>query len=129
MSNKTINITYWIITGLFCAMMLFSGVVNAMVTPESIELITTHLGYPEYFVAWIGVAKVLGAIALLIPGWPRVKEWAYFGFFIDFVSATYSMIRVGDPFSAWAPMLAFTAWVMVTYYFHQRRLKIMNAAA
>lgn len=123
---KRINIAYWIVTCLFSAMMLFSGIVNAMVTPESVQLITDHLGYPKYFIALIGVAKVLGAIALLIPGWPRVKEWAYFGFFLDLAVATYSMIALGDPVSGWWPMLPFIAVLCASYFLHHKRL--VNAA-
>ena len=120
---KRINILYWIVTGLFCAMMLFSGIVNAMVTPESIQLITDHLHYPQYFVGYVGVAKVLGAIALLLPGMPRVKEWAYFGFFLDLFSAIYSMVQVGDPFSAWWSMLIFIAALIGSYILHHKRLE------
>ena len=123
---KKINIAYWIITGLFAAMMLISGIFNAMAGPESIEVIVTHLHYPDYFVSYIGIAKVLGAIALLIPVWPRVKEWAYFGFFLDLFSAIYSIIMVGDPVSAWAPILIGLALLFSSYLLHHRRLKAVQ---
>jgi uncharacterized membrane protein len=89
---KKINITYWIFTGLFAAFMLMSGIQNAMNTPDSIALISTALGYPLYFVPFIGVVKILGVIGILIPGYPRVKEWAYAGLIFDLIAATFSML-------------------------------------
>ena len=91
---KKINLWYWIVTIIFAAFMLFSGITNAMVTEDSIALITTGLGYPKYFIAFIGVAKVIGAIAILIPSFRRIKEWAYAGLFFDLLAATYSLLGV-----------------------------------
>ena len=93
--TKTI---YWIITGLFCAFMAFSAIPDIMVTPDAVTIIT-GLGYPKYFIPFIGVAKLLGVIAVLIPGFPIVKEWAYAGLFFDLLGATYSGLSVGgfDP--------------------------------
>ena len=51
-----------------------------------------HLGYPNYIIPFLGVAKTLGIIAILIPGFPRIKEWAYAGLFFDLAGATYSQI-------------------------------------
>jgi len=93
--TKTI---YWIVTGLFCAFMLFSAIPDIMVTPEAVTFITS-LGYPKYFIPFIGVAKLLGVIAVLVPGFPIVKEWAYAGLFFDLLGATYSGLSTGgyDP--------------------------------
>jgi hypothetical protein len=93
--TKTI---YWIVTGLFCAFMLFSAIPDIMVTPEAVTFITS-LGYPKYFIPFIGVAKLLGVIAILVPGFPIVKEWAYAGLFFDLLGATYSGLSTGgyDP--------------------------------
>jgi uncharacterized membrane protein YphA (DoxX/SURF4 family) len=52
----------------------------------------THLGYPRYFIPFIGVMKLLGCIAILIPGYPKIKEWAYAGLFFDLIGATYSSL-------------------------------------
>jgi DoxX-like protein len=70
---KKIKIIYWIITGLFAAFMLFTAIPDIIMDPEAIKFMTA-LGYPLYFIPFIGVAKVLGAIAILIPGFPRIKE-------------------------------------------------------
>lgn len=121
MSKRAVNILYWVLTGIFGAMMLFSGIANAVVAPGSPELIADHLGYPHYFISYVGVWKVLGAIALLVPGFPRVKEWAYFGFFLDLFSAIYSMIMVGDPMSAWAPIGIGMLLLSASYFLHHAR--------
>ncbi len=82
---------YWIFTGLFAAMMLFSAIPDIILTQEAVQFIT-HLGYPVYFIVFIGIAKALGAIAIVIPGYPRIKEWAYAGLFYDLIAAVYSGI-------------------------------------
>lgn len=121
--KKSTTIIYWIVTGLLAAMMFMSGIMNAMVTPESVTLITDHLGYPKYFIAFIGVAKALGAIALVIPGLRRIKEWAYAGLTFDLTAAIYSIISVGDPVSAWAPILIGLALIAVSYIYYHKKLK------
>jgi hypothetical protein len=88
---KKKNTLYWIITGLFSAFMLFSAVPDILVIPDAVKFMT-HLGYPRYIIAFLGVAKLLGVIAILVPGFPRIKEWAYAGLFFDLIGATYSGI-------------------------------------
>ena len=88
---KKINIAYWIVTLLFAAFMLFSAVPDVLASPEAVAMIT-GLGYPKYFVPFIGVAKVIGVIAILIPSFNRIKEWAYAGLFFDLIGATYSVL-------------------------------------
>jgi uncharacterized membrane protein YphA (DoxX/SURF4 family) len=60
-----------------------------------------HLGYPAYLLPLIGTAKVLGVIAVLIPRWPRLTEWAYAGLIFDLLGALYSHLTVGDGPSLW----------------------------
>jgi hypothetical protein len=91
---KTTKILYWVFTGLFAAFMLFSAIPNIMVNQDSIDLFKM-LGYPKYLISFIGWLKLLGCIAILIPGLPRLKEWAYAGLFFDLFGATYSAIAVG----------------------------------
>ena len=69
--TKTI---YWIFTGLLAVLMLVSSIPDIMVVPQAVDMITTHLGYPRYFIPFIGVAKFLGVIAIVVPGFPRLKE-------------------------------------------------------
>ena len=119
---KRVNIAYWIITGLFSAFMIYSSTGGVTLDEQAVAFLHDHLGYPLYFIRIISVAKILGAIAILIPGWPRVKEWAYFGFFIDLVTAVLSLIAVGDPASGWALMFIFIAVLIASYLLHHRRL-------
>ncbi|MFT3701958.1 MAG: DoxX family protein [Agriterribacter sp.] len=125
---KKINIIYWIVTGILAAMMMMSGIFNAMVNAQSIEMITKHLGYPEYFIRFVGIAKILGAIALVVPGFPRIKEWAYAGFVYDLTGALYSSISVGDPASAWAPLFIGFALIALSYIYYHKKLKATGAA-
>ena len=89
MSKKTINIIYWISTGLILAMMLFSAVSSFMENPDSAKMLAA-IGYRPYVLHLLAVAKVLGIIAILTPGFPRLKEWAYAGFYFDFIGAMWS---------------------------------------
>jgi len=120
---KKINLIYWIFTGILVAVMLFSGITSIMNTPESIKMMSGHFGYPAYFNQYLGVAKVLGSIALLVPGFPRLKEWAYAGFTFDMISAVYSEISVHDSVVHWAPIFIFIAFLAVSYIYHHKRLK------
>lgn len=120
---KRINIAYWIITGLFSAFMIFSSLGGITLNAEAVAFLHDHLGYPLYFIQFISVMKVIGAVAILLPMVPsRVKEWAYFGFFVDLVCAVWSFIAVGDPASGWALMFIFIAVLIVAYVLHHKRL-------
>lgn len=119
---KRINIAYWIITALFSAFMIFSSIGGIMLHPDAVTMLHEHLGYPNYFIQWLSVIKVVGAIAILLPFIPaRVKEWAYFGFFLDLATGMYSFIAVGDPVAGWAPMTLFIAVLVVAYVLHHKR--------
>jgi len=98
MKPKTTNTLYWVFTILFSALMLFSSWSSILVNEDSIKLIHGMLGYPEYFIPFTGWAKLIGAIVILIPGFNRIKEWAYAGLFFDLVAAVYSGIAVAKAF-------------------------------
>jgi hypothetical protein len=120
---KRLHITYWIITGLLSAFMIFSSIGGITLMPEAVAMLHEHLGYPLYFIKLISYAKVIGAIAILLPMVPaRVKEWAYFGFFIDLTAAIVSFAAVGDPASQWAPMFLFVGVLVWAYWLHHKRL-------
>jgi hypothetical protein len=126
---KRLNLTYWIITSLFSAFMLFSSYGGITLMPEAVAMLHDHLGYPLYFIQLISYAKVLGAIAILLPMVPaRVKEWAYFGFFIDLAAAMLSFAAVGDPVAQWAPLFLFIGALAWAYVLHHRRLAALARA-
>ena len=124
---KSTNIIYWISTGLVSALMTLSAIPDIIKVPDAVEMVTKHLGYPLYFLVFIGVAKLLGSIAILVPGFPRIKEWAYAGFFFDLIAAVYSSISVGDSVGKWAPIFVGFALVGCSYIYHHKRIKAAKA--
>jgi hypothetical protein len=116
---KKTKIFFWIITGLFAAFMLFSAISDLLVLPEAIEFMT-HLGYPVYIIPFLGFAKLLGVAAIIIPGFPRIKEWAYAGLAFDLIGATYSMIAVeGFQPGTLFMLVPFTFFVLSYVLYHK----------
>jgi hypothetical protein len=120
---KKTKIIYWIFTLLFAGFMLLSSIPDILRVPSAVEMISTQLLYPVYFVVFIGVAKLLGSIAILIPGFPRIKEWAYAGLMYDLIAATYSQIAVGTPANKWIFMVLFFIPGIVSYIYYHKKLK------
>src|SRR5260221_11362097 len=124
---KKTKILYWVFTGLLAAFMLFSSIPDIIVIAPAVDLVTTHLGYPKYIIAFLGVAKLLAVIAILVPGFPRLKEWAYAGIVFDLTGALYSSIAVGDPAmgekGGWAFMFLPLLLLACSYIFYHNKLK------
>jgi len=125
---KSTNIIYWFLTGLFGMFMLSSGIQELMHTQSGIEFIL-KLGYPAYMISFLGTAKILGAIAILVPGFPRLKEWAYAGLVFDLLGATYSIVSSGPIQAQSAFMLVFIAIAFGSYYFYHKKLKYSSKSA
>ncbi|MBW2397256.1 MAG: DoxX family protein [Deltaproteobacteria bacterium] len=89
---------YWATTGLFCAVLGFSGFAHVAHIDSMVEAMT-RLGYPGYFMTIIGLAKLCGVVALLVPERPLLKEWAYAGFVFNLLGATASHAFSGDHFT------------------------------
>jgi uncharacterized membrane protein YphA (DoxX/SURF4 family) len=89
-------IIYWITTALVAFSMGSGGLTELARVPAVVEGMLHVLGYPPYFLTILGFWKVLGTIAILIPGYPRLKEWAYAGIFFDFTGAAASNAAAGD---------------------------------
>jgi hypothetical protein len=119
---KRDNIIYWISTGLFAAMMLMSGITNILVVPDAMKIFS-DLGYPTYLIPFLGWAKALGAVAILVPGYPRLKEWAYAGLFYDLLGASYSGISVSGFQPEMASMILFFGLLFLSYAYHHKRMK------
>lgn len=119
---KKINIAYWIITGIFAAFMMSTAIPDILSSPDAVDFISKKLGYPGYFLPFIGYAKALGAIALVIPGYPRIKEWAYAGLFFDLFGAAYSNIAIGGFEAGTLFMLVFFAFLFASYFLYHKRL-------
>lgn len=109
MKPKTTKILYWVFTILFSGLMIFSAIPNILTNEDSVKFLHDFLGYPVYFIPYIGIAKLLGCIAILIPGLKKIKEWAYAGLFFDLAGALYSNIAAAgkvDPM-----MLMMLVWI------------------
>lgn len=96
MKTKTKTIGYWAATGLASLAFLSGGIMD-LTHPPDLTAGMAHLGYPAYFMTILGTWKVLGAIAILLPRFPRVKEWAYAGMLFDLSGAAASHAMSGDP--------------------------------
>jgi hypothetical protein len=92
------RLAYWITTGLFCAVVAFSGFAHFTHQPMMVDAMS-GLGYPLYFMTIIGLAKILGVIAVLVPERPLLKEWAYAGLCFNLAGATASHAFSGDALS------------------------------
>ncbi|MES2219774.1 MAG: DoxX family protein [Acidobacteriota bacterium] len=92
---KSRNIAYWITTILVAFPIGSGGVAQVARVPATVDGFVHILHYPAYFVTILGVWKVLGAIAILVPRFPRLKEWAYAGIIFDLTGAAASSAAVG----------------------------------
>lgn len=120
---KKSKIIYWVATILFGGFMIFSAIPNIAMQAEAVKFIT-DLGYPEYFIPFIGVAKLVGSIVILVPGFNKVKEWAYAGLFFDLLAALYSLIKV----NGFEPSMLFMVFIMgvgVVSYIYLHKLSEM----
>lgn len=95
MTTKAKSIVYWTTTVLIAFLIGSGGAAQLARVPGTVNGFTHILGYPLYFVTILGVWKVLGAIAILVPRFPRLKEWAYAGIFFDLTGAAASSAAVG----------------------------------
>ena len=98
------TIVYWAATGVVVVMMAFAGFSYLMAGPEVVQGFT-HLGYPQQFRVILGIAKLLAAIALAVPGLPTLKEWAYAGLTFSWISAIIAHYKAHDGLEALAPLL------------------------
>jgi uncharacterized membrane protein YphA (DoxX/SURF4 family) len=130
--TKINKIIYWISTIWLALGMLSTGAVQLLkmkaegaVAPPGVYGIT-HLGYPVYLLTILGVWKILGVIAVLIPKFPLLKEWAYAGFFFAMSGAIFSHIAVGDSMSGIFPSLLLLILTVVSWYFRPENRKIIS---
>ena len=105
---KSSKMAYWLATIFVGFIMTASGLLALTHTPVMMKALA-HLGYPVYFANLLGVAKLSGVCVLLVPGWARLKEWAYVGFGITILSACYSHLLSGDGLLALEPLVTFAA--------------------
>ena len=123
--TKRNKIIYWISTIWLAAAMLASGLQQIFHTKSFIDIIVA-LGYPLYFLYILGVWKILGVIAILIPKFSLLKEWAYAGFFFAMSGAVFSHIASGDSVNEIFPALLLLILTVVSWYFRPENRKIIS---
>ncbi|HTY11741.1 MAG TPA: DoxX family protein [Bacteroidota bacterium] len=125
--TKKNKIIYWIGT-LWLALGMVStggGQLFKMSAGQGGSDMISHLGYPLYLLPLLGAWKILGVIAVLIPKFPLLKEWAYAGFFFAMTGAMYSHLAAGDPASTILPSLLLLVLTLLSWYFRPAERKII----
>ncbi|SDT07060.1 DoxX-like family protein [Mucilaginibacter mallensis] len=122
--EKRNKIIYWVATALLAFGMLVSGLQQICHTKEMTSMVA-HLGYPPYFMNILGVWKILGVIAILIPRFKLIKEWAYAGFFFAMTGALVSHLAIGDDGlkEIIGPFMQ-TVFIILSWYFRPMDRKI-----
>jgi uncharacterized membrane protein YphA (DoxX/SURF4 family) len=126
--TKRNKIIYWIATIWLALGMVATGAgqLIKMKAGQGGEDMITHLGYPVYLLSLLGIWKILGVVALLIPRFPLLKEWAYAGFFFVMSGAVFSHIASGDPVNELFPSLLLLILIVVSWYFRPADRKIIS---
>jgi len=124
--TKRNKIIYWIATVWLSLGMLSTGIVQLVKMKEEVALFT-QLGYPLYFLTILGIWKILGVVAVLIPKFTLLKEWAYAGFFFAMSGAVFSHIAIGDTsVSAYFGPTLLLVLTVASWYFRPADRKISS---
>ena len=125
---KATKAIYWTSTILFALVFALTGTLYLIHNPQMVEKLAA-LGYPPYMLAILGTAKILGAIALVVPRFPRLKEWAYAGFVFDFLGAIWSHVAVQGVGRSAAVVLVPLVLVTVSYVSYRELEKEQSAGS
>ncbi len=127
------KIIYWIATIWLALGMTSTGIIQLLrvqsegaLAPPGVYGIKV-LGYPVYFLTLLGIWKILGVIALLIPKFPLIKEWAYAGFFFAMTGALFSHLASGSPTSELFPSILLLILTVLSWYFRPASRKIISS--
>lgn len=121
--EKRNKIIYWIATVWLSLGMLSGGIFQLLQMEDAVKNFM-HLGYPTYLLTILGIWKILGVVAILIPKFPRLKEWAYAGFFFAMTGAMISHVIMKDSFGDTFPSILSLILVLVSWYFRPQNRKI-----
>jgi len=122
---KKDKIIYWISTGLFALFMLFSSIGHITSSQEAITFMN-QIGYPAYILPFLGWAKVLGIIGILVPGFPRIKEWSYAGLTYDLLGALFSVIMINGIRIEMSFFILIFAFMIVSYIYNGKLNKSLH---
>jgi hypothetical protein len=123
MTAKRNKIIYWITTLWLALGMVSTGAVQLFKEPTEVENMT-RLGYPVYFLTILGVWKMLGVVAILIPNFGLLKEWAYAGFFFAMTGAILSRLAMDNVLNEIAPALLLLVLTVTSWYFRPDERKL-----
>lgn len=123
--EKRNKIIYWVVT-IFLSIGMLAGGIQQTLQIGGYNEIITKLHYPLYVLSILGVWKILGVIAILIPKFPLLKEWAYAGFFFAMSGAAISHFAVGQSFTEAIPALVLLAVTVLSWYFRPSDRKIIT---
>ena len=121
---KRRKIIYWIATVWLSLGMVSTGIVQLIRMKEEVDKTCLHLGYPEYFLTIIGIWKILGVMAILIPNYPLLKEWAYAGFFFVMSGAVFSHAAKSDAAIDYFGPLLLLVLTLVSWYYRPDQRKL-----
>ena len=117
---------FWTVTAVVTLELIAGGLTDLargrelVVAGDPVVDVLAHLGYPTYLLTILGVLKLLGAAALLAPGLPRLKEWAYAGVFFELAGAGLSHVAMGDSLDIVAPPFALAAFAVASWALRPR---------
>ena len=123
MSKRT-KIIYWVSTIWLALGMMSTGIVQLFRVKGEVEFII-QMGYPDYLLTIIGIWKILGSVAVLIPKFTLLKEWAYAGFFFVMSGAVFSHIASGKSMNEIFPAVLLLTLTVVSWYFRPADRKII----
>jgi uncharacterized membrane protein YphA (DoxX/SURF4 family) len=123
--EKTKKIWYWIITGLLSFFIFGGGLVQTLQLPQTIQGFKV-LGYPTYFISLIGIWKMLGVIAILIPRFKLLKEWAYAGIFFTMTGAFISHLASNDIHPQIIAPAVLAIFTVLSWYLRPANRKIVS---
>lgn len=131
--SKKLKIFYWLATGVLAFGLLASGIQQllrmeiegALAPPFAWGI--EQLGYPVYMLTILGIWKVLGAIIILIPKYPLLKEWAYAGIFYLFTGALFSHFASGHPWQEFVPATTLLILTIISWYLRSADRRILRS--
>lgn len=126
--KKSHKIIYWVSTIWLCLALLSNGSMQLINYKPEVERIG-KLGFPPHFLTLIGIWKVCAMVAILIPRFPLIKEWAYAGVFFVMSGAVFSHLITGSTFAELIPSLVLLIMTVLSWYFRPADKKIANLQA
>jgi uncharacterized membrane protein len=124
--SKRNKIIYWVAT-IFLSVGMLAGGIQQMLQIGGYNEIVTRLGYPLYMLSILGSWKILGVLAILLPKFPLIKEWAYAGFFFVMTGAAISHVIMQEPFVEVVPSLTLLVAIIVSWYFRPGDRRLIKA--